>query len=203
MPVMDGLEATRRIRESGDLAVPPDVPIVAMTAYAMKGDKERFLAAGMNAYLAKPVDLGELNRTIVRLAPHRSEPAAPPSRAEPEAAPAAGRERALALFGGDRALLARMELIYLRDAGVDLAGLRAAVDAGDLDTARRLAHQLKGISATVGADEAADRAREAEAAAKAGDAGLLGVRASALAAAVRRTQQAIVEAFANTGYPRP
>jgi PAS domain S-box-containing protein len=66
MPVMDGLEATRRIRESGLTAL----PIVAMTAYAMRGDRERFLAAGMNDYIAKPVGIQALatllKRTVAR-----------------------------------------------------------------------------------------------------------------------------------------
>jgi PAS domain S-box-containing protein len=62
MPVMDGMEATRRIRngEAGD----PAVPIVALTSYALKGDRERFLAAGMDDYLAKPIDFDELDRVL-------------------------------------------------------------------------------------------------------------------------------------------
>ncbi|EGJ50355.1 response regulator [Desulfocurvibacter africanus] len=62
MPVMDGEEATRRIRagEAGD----PDVPIVALTAYALKGDRERFLAAGMDDYISKPIDMQELERVL-------------------------------------------------------------------------------------------------------------------------------------------
>jgi len=65
MPVMDGVEATRRIRASG--ASYADTPIVAMTAYAMAGDKEKFLAAGMNDYIAKPVKLEELKAVIERV----------------------------------------------------------------------------------------------------------------------------------------
>ena len=63
MPLLDGVEATRRIREleSKDKR---DIPIIALTAYAMAGDKERFLAAGMNGYLAKPVGLGDLLKTL-------------------------------------------------------------------------------------------------------------------------------------------
>ena len=61
MPVMDGLEATRRIR-SGLPGIPADIPVIAMTAYAMAGDRERFLAAGMNSYVAKPMDIREMLR---------------------------------------------------------------------------------------------------------------------------------------------
>ncbi len=206
MPVMDGLEATRLIRESTDLAVPPGVPIIAMTAHALKGDHERFLAAGMDAYLAKPVELAALHRTIFSVVPVAAGKGA---RSAPQAAspvppgpPAAGRERAIELLGGDHALLARMELIYLRDTGADLQALAAAVAAGDLDSARRLAHQLKGTSATIGADHASRLARETEAAAKAGEGGLLAARAAELAGVVRRVLDGIVEAFAKTGYSR-
>ncbi len=68
MPNMDGLEATRRIRASGGR----HVPIVAMTAYAMVGDRERFLEAGMDDYIAKPVDLDELNQVLARVMASRA-----------------------------------------------------------------------------------------------------------------------------------
>lgn len=64
MPDMDGLEATRAIRASTSGAFDPDIPILAMTAHALKGDRERFLAAGMDDYLAKPVDMELLRQAI-------------------------------------------------------------------------------------------------------------------------------------------
>ena len=67
MPLMDGYTATREIRASG-LPGAVDVPIVAMTAYAMRGDAERSLQAGMNAHLTKPIDVRELTLTLKRLA---------------------------------------------------------------------------------------------------------------------------------------
>jgi CheY-like chemotaxis protein len=66
MPVMDGLEATRRIRNDDTGRYDPTVPIVAMTAYAMTGDRERFLDAGMDDYLAKPVDVREMLNCLKR-----------------------------------------------------------------------------------------------------------------------------------------
>ncbi|MBF0481248.1 MAG: PocR ligand-binding domain-containing protein [Desulfovibrionaceae bacterium] len=78
MPVMDGLEATRRIRngEAGD----PKVPIIALTAYALKGDREQFLAAGMDEYLAKPFNCDDFLDVVSRIgAAKRSAPFAPPS----------------------------------------------------------------------------------------------------------------------------
>jgi PAS domain S-box-containing protein len=63
MPVMDGLEATRRIR-SGLPGIPADIPVIAMTAYAMAGDRERFLAGGMTGYLSKPLESGALRKAL-------------------------------------------------------------------------------------------------------------------------------------------
>jgi len=65
MPVMDGVEAAKRIRASG--AAYADIPMIAMTAYAMKGDREKFLAAGMDDYIAKPVEMKDLNAVIQRV----------------------------------------------------------------------------------------------------------------------------------------
>jgi CheY-like chemotaxis protein/two-component sensor histidine kinase len=65
MPGMDGLEATRKIR-SGSCGK-PDIPIIALTAYAMRGDREKFMSAGMDGYVTKPVDFGELARVIAEV----------------------------------------------------------------------------------------------------------------------------------------
>ncbi|MDK2955270.1 MAG: two-component system, sensor histidine kinase and response regulator [Desulfovibrionales bacterium] len=67
MPEMDGLEATRALRNPEHRAYSPDLPIIALTAYAMKGDKERFLEAGMTAYVSKPVNMDQLLQTILQL----------------------------------------------------------------------------------------------------------------------------------------
>jgi CheY-like chemotaxis protein len=70
MPVMDGLEATSRIRRKKEIN---DIPIIAMTAHAMKGDKERCLAAGMDDYASKPIDFDKLKNTIKRIMTNRAE----------------------------------------------------------------------------------------------------------------------------------
>ncbi|WP_319764024.1 PAS domain S-box protein [Maridesulfovibrio sp.] len=67
MPEMDGLEATKRIREQGN-----DIPIIALTAYAMEGDREKFLNSGMDAYSSKPVKIDELVKVIAKLVPHKA-----------------------------------------------------------------------------------------------------------------------------------
>jgi two-component system sensor histidine kinase EvgS len=67
MPLMDGLEATKTIRSSADLGPKKDIPIIAMTAYAMSGDKETFLKYGMNDYIGKPVRMDDLAVTLDRV----------------------------------------------------------------------------------------------------------------------------------------
>ncbi|MGE4554402.1 MAG: response regulator, partial [Desulfovibrionaceae bacterium] len=81
MPEMDGLEAARRIR-AGE-AGRPDVPLVAMTAHAMSGDREQFLAAGMDSYLAKPFDLADLARVLAEVLARRAGAAAPGAASGP------------------------------------------------------------------------------------------------------------------------
>lgn len=68
MPGLDGVETTRRIR-AGKGVLDPDVPIVAVTAHALPGDRERLLAAGISDYLAKPFEVEELIRALSRIAP--------------------------------------------------------------------------------------------------------------------------------------
>ena len=64
MPIMDGLEAAARIRSSNGGRIRSTIPIIALTAYAMSGDEEKFLASGINAYISKPVDIWELSDTL-------------------------------------------------------------------------------------------------------------------------------------------
>ena len=76
MPRVSGEEATRRIRRASQDGVDPSIPVIALTAHAMEGDRERYLACGMNDYLAKPVDIAALGRAVARAAaPRRSSPA--------------------------------------------------------------------------------------------------------------------------------
>jgi two-component system CheB/CheR fusion protein len=72
MPVMDGVEATRVIRTDPAFAAKAGIPIIAMTAYAMAGDREKLLAAGMDDYVSKPVDIAALERAITRVLAARS-----------------------------------------------------------------------------------------------------------------------------------
>ena len=195
MPVMDGLEATRRIRMEEKNRRP--IPIIALTAHALRGDREQCLAAGMNDYLTKPVRLEELRVTLERWAgpaakPHSlaSVPPAPlhasgsgasatasGSGASGSGAPgsAVGVDLvALKALGGsldpdeDASLIAEVVGVYLEDAPRRLARLRAALGSGDRHEAARQAHTLKGASANVCAVGLAEIAGELELACRSG-----------------------------------
>ena len=152
MPEMDGLEATALIRER-EKQTGGHIPIVALTAHAMKGDQERCLAAGMDRYLAKPVQARDLNAAIAAVVPKSGgaapAPAAPsPSNGGPPADAADAKcidECALlASLGDDRELLAELLQIFRADHPRTLERLRAALVAGDAHEVRFAAHALKG-----------------------------------------------------------
>jgi PAS domain S-box-containing protein len=141
MPVMDGLEATMRIRQREKDG--QRLPIVAMTAFAMKGDRERCLEAGMDAYIAKPIQSRELYQAIEALskAPVPPEgPAACPN----DAAGIIDLQAALGSVGGDKALLRELIDLFLESSPGLLDELRAAAAAGDAARLKRAAHTLKG-----------------------------------------------------------
>ncbi len=169
MPELDGLEATRRIRATFPAARQPY--IIAMTANAMRGDRETCLAAGMNDYLSKPIRLEDV---VAALRRSRSEPAASAVEAAAEAAPAALEldPAALTLLRqlgeGDPTFVEEMIGTFLEDAPRLLAGMRKALAEGDAPALRLCAHSLKSNSANFGASELAALCRELENAAKAG-----------------------------------
>jgi len=152
MPVMDGYAATRQLR--GDPRW-RDLAIIAMTANAMVGDREKVLAAGMNDHIAKPIDVAEMFATLARWArPHR--PAA--SRDLPGIESAG----ALATLDGDEQLYRRL-LGMFRDSEARFAErFRAAREARDMREATRLAHDLKCESGTLGATAVSEAAWKLE-----------------------------------------
>ena len=158
MPEMDGLEATRLIRTlegQGGLAPQPrkPIPIVAMTAHAMKGDRERCLECGMSGYVTKPVRSRDLYDALAELVP-RTEPApiATPSAAAPSAA--VDWTAALRSTDGDVDLLRIVAQALLQEVGEHQSRLRTAVAAGDTATVQRLGHLIKGLTSTFGAADA-------------------------------------------------
>ncbi|MEO5337305.1 MAG: ATP-binding protein [Magnetospirillum sp. WYHS-4] len=170
MPEMDGLSATRRIRKDKRFR---DLPIIAMTAQAMAGDRDQSLAAGMSDHLTKPIDPGALSATLLRwIAP------APAAGARPAAKPALTRlsglpslpgidlAQALRMLAGNLKLL-RASLFKFRS---DYRELGRKMDedlaAGRLDLVLRAAHSIKSGAGYIGAIDLAKRASQLEMAAK-------------------------------------
>ena len=142
MPEMDGLDATMAIR-TWEKTTGTHVPIVAMTAHAMKGDRERCLAAGMDAYTSKPIRVKELERAITELIGPRDwakVPVSEPDQADSVIDPAA----LLAGVDGNRRLLRDLIRLFLADYPKRLAGIKEAIRRGDAEGLRRAAHALKG-----------------------------------------------------------
>lgn len=150
MPEMDGLQATRLIREK-ERDTGEHVPIIATTAYAMKRDRERFLEAGMDGYISKPIKSQELLQIIAEMAPMApegeseiaSEAEAAPSDAV-KSRPVFNKKEALDIVQGDTAWLCEMIQKFLKKSDTMLSGIRAALDQADSDALRKTAHTLKG-----------------------------------------------------------
>jgi len=174
MPVMDGYEFARALRQEEARSGRPRTPVVALTAAALKGEAERCLAAGMDAYLAKPVSIPELVATLQRWLPHTVpragdvRPGAPLPQLSGDPLPLDPAVLA-PLTGGDAAATRELLADFLATTEVDLAGLRGAREGGDLAALARQAHKIKGAARLVGAGPLAEAAAAAEGAAKAGD----------------------------------
>jgi PAS domain S-box-containing protein len=172
MPVMDGLSATERIRE--DHRFDP-LPIIAMTANAMAGDRERCLEVGMNDHVAKPVDMSELYRVLLRwLAPEAaarlpavvSAPTLPQSAAAVTLPQIEGLDAELGLrrVGENPSLYLKVLGKFYASNESTAAAISAAFASGDYVLAERLAHTLKSLAASIGAEQLSAAAAQLEAA---------------------------------------
>jgi CheY-like chemotaxis protein len=162
MPVMDGYTATRLLRQQERLA---GMPVIAMTANAMVGDREKAIAAGMNDHIGKPLKIDEMFATLVRwIHPQRDEkhPAGAAVAAGDPLDHLPGIDAATWRMSGmgDDVLYRRLLNMFGEQQQDFATGFRAAMDAGDVPTATRLAHTLKCVAGTLGA-HAVERAAEA------------------------------------------
>jgi PAS domain S-box-containing protein len=141
MPEMDGLAATEAIR-AREMKTGAHIPIVAMTAHAMKGDRERCLAAGMDGYASKPIRIKELEQTLAELFP--SSAARGDISTESQAHGVLDHAALLAGVDGNRRLLNKIVRLFLADYPQRLAEIKEAIRRADAATLATAAHALKG-----------------------------------------------------------
>jgi len=176
MPEMDGLEATRRIRDPHSLVLDHEIPIIAMTANAMQGDREKCLQAGMNDYVSKPIMPHVLAEALdkwlprgtaasLKLTPRDS------TVGKTDNPPAVVFDRAgmMARLMGDEALALKVIEGFLDDMPKQIETLKQCLNAGDKEGAVRQAHTIKGASAAVGGEAMRAVAYEMEKAGRTGD----------------------------------
>ncbi|MEO5375401.1 MAG: response regulator [Alphaproteobacteria bacterium] len=164
MPVMDGLTATREIRKDPRFA---DLPILAMTANAMAGDREMCLDAGMQDHIGKPINPDEMFATMARWikpasprpltrdsgAKDDARPAEPDGASEPPTIAGVDTGAGLARMGGNLKSYLGLLAKFRTNQGAAVEAFRTALDAADTETAERIVHTLKGVAGTIGASE--------------------------------------------------
>jgi PAS domain S-box-containing protein len=178
MPGMDGFEATRQIRNPQSAVRNPRIPIIAMTAHAMQGDREKCLAAGMNDYVSKPVTAQALAEALEKWLPEpKDEGGREMSEEEPKKtgnmqtveSPIWDKAGMRARLMEDEELASTVIKGFVEDIPRQIEALRGYLETGDAGSAERQAHTIKGASANVGAERLRAAAFEIEKAAKVGD----------------------------------
>lgn len=177
MPLMDGFEATNEIRSFELSQGLQPVPVIAMTAYALQGDRDRCLAAGMDGYIAKPIKEDDLCRVIGQMVFGRSDQEllqvvteqpeiVLPAEQEPDLYPVFDRQALLTRLGGNEALIQKFVSMFFESADEHMTQLRQAAKEGDAEQLRAKAHALKGSAGNVGACALSMAAAELETAAR-------------------------------------
>jgi CheY-like chemotaxis protein len=178
MPELDGYEATREIRRAEQARtnisrLNKSIPIVALTAHAMKGDDEKCREAGMTDYLTKPLDRVKLQacleRHIGKLGGEAATADSPAAAEQPGAAAPVDWNAFMKSMDGDEMLARELVDLFIESGDETLAAIVNALGANDYAAVSEQAHSLKGASANLRATATADAAAKLEAAAKAGD----------------------------------
>jgi CheY-like chemotaxis protein len=192
MPQMDGYEATREIRRLEDGAC--RIPIVALTAHAMKGDEEKCRAAGMDEYLSKPVDRIKLDACLQGLLPSTSSTGLTLAILGAAAAFESAKhpvdwQALLASIEGDEAFVRDLIDAFITTADRELAAIAMALRTGDADSLRESAHTLKGASANMRASAVTAAATELWSAAGSGASAQIPSLANKLATEIGRAME--------------
>jgi CheY-like chemotaxis protein/HPt (histidine-containing phosphotransfer) domain-containing protein len=188
MPGMGGLEATRLIRNT-EAATGQHLPIVALTAHALKGDRERCLDAGMDGYLSKPVQSAQLLATLRELTQNGPAAAAPPD----DDPPLVNEAEVLSRVDGDRHLLGELTRIFVEQSRQLLAELNEAIETGNAAEIERTAHTIRGSIGNFGAPAASETAVGLELAARSGRLAETGALAAQLSAQVATIERVLIE----------
>jgi two-component system, sensor histidine kinase and response regulator len=151
MPEMDGYEASRNIRAGNAGERNLSIPIIAMTANAMKGDKEKCLEAGMSDYLTKPIDPDELNGMMEKWLEKSTNSLMEQKMTNPNEEDAKVWDRAAVLkrLGGKEKFLNKLLILFASDASARMEELQTAVDEGNISEITNLAHTIKGSAANI------------------------------------------------------
>jgi PAS domain S-box-containing protein len=179
MPEMDGLEATRQIRKIESASDRKRIPIIAMTAHAMKEDRDKCLSAGMDDYVSKPIDPKKLLEALERCLP-KEKPVAAPLAQEPDktlnqrtiaqnAQMVFDKDAFMDRLMGDAELAAIVISGFLADMPRQMESLKGLIHQKNTEDAGKQGHQIKGAAGNVGADGLRKIASEIEIAGKSGD----------------------------------
>ncbi len=173
MPEMDGFEAVAAIRAreaAGGVGGP--IPIIALTAHAMKGDRERCLESGFDDYLSKPIRSDELLRVLELWSDLATRPRNPkPASSIALAGDRIDLESALANLGGDAELLREILALFLDECPRLISQIEDAIDRSDSQSLKRLAHSLRGVASHFSLKMLVEATAELEAGATLGDLG--------------------------------
>jgi signal transduction histidine kinase/ligand-binding sensor domain-containing protein/DNA-binding response OmpR family regulator len=152
MPAMDGIEATRQIRSPYSTVRNPKVPIIAITAHASQEVREKCIAAGMDDFVVKPIQPGELAKAMARwITPARSDKIDLRREEIRKLNVVFDRSEVLERLGGDEALLEEISNVFFSDVPGQILRLEKAIDLGDTSLLAHQAHTLKGASGSFGA----------------------------------------------------
>jgi signal transduction histidine kinase/DNA-binding response OmpR family regulator len=196
MPGIDGYEGTRLIRQWEAAQGRSRLPIIALTAHAMKGDRDRCLEAGMDDYLTKPLDPEQIAATLHKWLPSTAVPAAPteaePAQAPCEAAPI-DYPSLLRRCMQKEELAHRLVAKFVQQSRESAEEIRAAVNRGDAKGLTAAAHRLKGSAANVSAEYARQAAASLEAMGRSGDLSHAGEQVQCLAQEIARLETVKLE----------